>query len=134
MSVLSVLLIAIGIGDMCRRLIPDRRPPPVIGLAVLLVCAPLAGLWHLGDIPLLIIAAVACAGWLVSCDRAERTGTRQAVPLVVFGTSVGLLILLSGWGSEAAGLVGRGRGDCHDRAIGERGGEPGDPLDRAFLA
>lgn len=107
MSVLSVLLIAIGIGDMCRRLIPDRRLPPAIGLAVLVVCALLAGLWHLGDVPLLIIAAAACAGWLVSCDRAERTGTRQAVPLVVFGTAVGLLILLSGWGSEAAGLVGR---------------------------
>jgi hypothetical protein len=29
------------------------------------------------------------------------------VPLTVFGVGVGLLILLSGWGSEVGGLIGR---------------------------
>ena len=56
---------------------------------------------------LLEIAAAASVAWVVLCARAERTGERELTPLVVFGTAVGLLILLSGWGSDAAGLVAR---------------------------
>jgi hypothetical protein len=48
---------------------------------------------------------VASVGWVVLCGRAERSGERELTPLVVFGTAVGLLILLSGWASDVAGLV-----------------------------
>lgn len=106
MSMLAVFLIAVGVGDVSRRLIGTKWLPPLIGVAVLVGTALLAGLWRLGDLPLLALAAVASLGWQVSCERAERTGRYQATPLVVFGTAIGVLILLSGWGSDVAGLVG----------------------------
>ena len=67
--------------------------------------AALAGLWHLGDIVLLLIAAAATVGWLLLCARAERTGEHEWAPLTLFGVTVGLLILLSGWDSGVAGVV-----------------------------
>ena len=76
------------------------------GRAVAVACtAALAGLWHLGDIALLLIAAAASVGWLLLCARTERTGDHEWAPLALFGVPLGLLILLSGWGSDVAGLV-----------------------------
>jgi hypothetical protein len=82
MSALAVLLIAVGIGDACRRLVGIRWLPTVVALVVIAACVLLGALWHLGDVPLLVIAAVTSAG-------------------------VALLILLSGWGSDVGGLIGR---------------------------
>jgi hypothetical protein len=107
MSMLAVLLIAVGVGDVSRRLIRTTWLPPVIGVTVLVGVALLAGLWHLGDLALLAIAAIASVGWQVTCVRAELTGKYQATPLVVFGTAIAVLILLSGWTSAVDGLVGR---------------------------
>jgi hypothetical protein len=101
------MLIAIGIADMCRRLTVRMWVPVVVAPVVIVVCALLAGLWHLGDIVLLVIAAAASIGWLSLCARAERKGEREAAPLVLFGLAVGLLIVLSGWGSDVEGLVAR---------------------------
>jgi hypothetical protein len=106
-SGLAVMLIAMGIADVCRRLVRPLWVPVVIAPAVVVGSAALAGLWHLGDIALLVIAAVASVGWLLLGARAERTGERELAPLVVFGTAVGLLIMLSGWGSDVTGLVQR---------------------------
>ena len=105
MSALAVMLIAMGIADATRRLTDRSWVPPVVAPMVVVGCAALAGLWHSGDIVLLEIAAAASVAWVVLCARAERTGERELTPLVVFGTAVGLLILLSGWGSDVAGLV-----------------------------
>ena len=81
--------------------------PPVIGAGgASWALQLLAGLWHLGDLLLLAIAAIASVGWQVSCHRAERSGRYQATPLVVFGPAIAALILLSGWGSDVGGLVG----------------------------
>jgi hypothetical protein len=107
MSMLAVLLIAVGVGDISRRLIRTTWLPPLIGVTVLVNVALAAGLWHLGDLVLLAIAAIACVGWQVTCERAERTGRHQATPLVVFGTAIAVLILLSGWASDVGGLVER---------------------------
>lgn len=107
MSMLAVLLIAVGVGDIGRRLIRTTWLPPLIGVAVLVGVALPAGLWHLGDLVLLAIAAIACVGWQVTCERAERTGRNQATPLVVFGMTIAVLILLSGLASDVAGLVER---------------------------
>ncbi|BBY26133.1 hypothetical protein GCM10023114_26230 [Mycolicibacterium sediminis] len=104
---LAVLLIAVGLGDVGRRLLRRRWLPPVVGVVVVVGVAMLAGLWHLGDLPLLAIDSTAAVGWQVSCERAERTGTRQVTPLIVFGAAVAALILLSGWGSDVAGVIGR---------------------------
>jgi hypothetical protein len=107
MSALAVLLVAVGIGDVCRRLIRVRWLPTVVALAAIVACILLGGLWHLGDVPVLAIVAVTAVAWLSLCGRAERAGTHQAVPLAVFGVGVTLLILLSGWGSEVGGLIAR---------------------------
>jgi hypothetical protein len=80
MSALAVLLIAVGIGDACRRLVGIRWLPTVVALVVIAACVLLGVLWHLGDVPLLVIAAVTSVGWLLLCGRAERMGTNQALP------------------------------------------------------
>jgi hypothetical protein len=43
----------------------------------------------------------------VLCARAERTGAHEVAPLVLFGGAAGLLIVLSGWASDVAGLIAR---------------------------
>jgi hypothetical protein len=78
-SALAVMLIAMGIADLTRRLTDRSWVPPVVAVAVVI--------------------------W--SAARSERTGDSQLAPLVVFAAAVGLLILLSGLGSEAGGLVRR---------------------------
>lgn len=107
MSALAVMLIAVGMADVTRRLVRPLWVAVVIVPVAVVGCAPLAALWHVGDICLLAIAAAAGVCWVVLCDRAERTGDREIAPLVVFGAAVVLLVLLSGWGSDAAGLVQR---------------------------
>ncbi|ORB63349.1 hypothetical protein [Mycolicibacterium tusciae] len=107
MSALAVMLIAMGIADLTRRLTDRSWVPPVVAVAVVIGSAALAGLWHPRDIVLLEIAIAASVTWVVLCARSERTGDSQLAPLVVFAAAVGLLILLSGLGSEAGGLVRR---------------------------
>ena len=107
MSALAVMLIAMGIADAVRRLTRSVWVPAVIAPAVVVACAVLSGLWHLGDFPLLAIAAAAGSGWVVLCARAERTGEHQGAPLAVFGIALTLLIVLSGWASDVGGLVER---------------------------
>jgi hypothetical protein len=106
-SGLAVMLIAMGIADVCRRLTDRLWVPAAVAPVAVVGCAALAGLWHLGDIALLVIAAVASVGWLLLCARAERTGEHELAPLALFGGTVGLLIVLSGWGSDVDGLVQR---------------------------
>lgn len=107
MSALAVLLIAVGLGDVCRRLIGVRWVAPAVAVASIVACTLLGALWHLGDLPLLATAALASVAWLLLCDRSERTGKHQTLPLTVFGAAVAALILLSGLGSDVAGLIGR---------------------------
>ena len=96
-----------GVADAVRRLTRAVWVPAVVAPAVVVACAALSGLWHLGDLPLLAIAAAAGSGWVVLCARAERTGEHQGAPLAVFGIALTLLIVLSGWASDVGGLVER---------------------------
>jgi hypothetical protein len=107
MSALAVMLIAMGLGDACRRLTTAGWLPLVVAPITVLACALLAGLWHLGDIGLLVVAAAASVAWLVLGDRAERTGEHQGAPITVFGIALTALIVLSGWGSHVGGLIER---------------------------
>jgi hypothetical protein len=106
-SAVAVMLIAMGIADVSRRL-TDRVWVPVVIVPVAVAgCAALAGLWQVGDIVLLVIAAIAGVGWVILCARADRTGSRELTPLAVFGVALALLVLLSGWASDVGGLVRR---------------------------
>ncbi|RAV15165.1 hypothetical protein DQP55_07325 [Mycolicibacterium sp. GF69] len=107
MSAVAVMLIAMGIADVIRRLTDRTWAAAVTAPAAVVACAALAGLWRLGDIVLLSFAAVASIGWVLLSARAERTGLRQVTPVIVFGAALAVLILLSGWGSDVAGVVSR---------------------------
>lgn len=107
MSAVAVLLIAIGVADVVRRLVARVWSAVAAAPVVVIGCAAMAGLWRWGDIVLLIGAAAAAVGWVVLCERAERTGSGQVAPLVVFGGALGLLVLLSGWSSQVAGVAAR---------------------------
>ena len=102
-----MMFIAVGLADVCRRLTDRLWLGVVIAPVAVVGCAALAGLWHFGDIVLLVIAAAASIGWAVLCARAERTGGYEVAPLALFGGAVGLLIVLSGWASDVAGLLAR---------------------------
>jgi hypothetical protein len=99
------MLIATGVADVFRRRTDRVWLPAAVAPVVVVVCAVLAGLWHLGDIWLLVIAAVASVGWVLLCARAEHSGEHELAPLAVFGAAVSVLIILSGWGSHVTGLV-----------------------------
>ncbi|BBX00265.1 hypothetical protein BST36_24030 [Mycolicibacterium moriokaense] len=105
MNALAVMLIAIGIADMIRRITDRAWLPAIVAPAVLVGCAALAGLWDARDIVLLEIAAVASIAWVLLCARADQAAGHELAPLIVFAVAVGLLIVLSGWGSEATGLL-----------------------------
>ncbi|BCI55422.1 hypothetical protein NIIDNTM18_47000 [Mycolicibacterium litorale] len=107
MSALAVLLIAVSLADMCRRLTHRTWLPVAVVPATVVGCALLAGLWHRGDIPLLAIGVAAGIAWEVLGARAERTGHRPWAPLLVLGAAAATLIVLSGWASEVTGLIAR---------------------------
>ncbi|KAA0104213.1 hypothetical protein [Mycolicibacterium sp. P1-5] len=106
MSAVAVFLIAIGCADIVRRLTSTQWPAVITGPAVAISTAALCGLWHLADLLVIGIAAIAAVGWELSCTRAERAGRRgQAVPLVLFGVVLAVLMLLSGLESPVTGPV-----------------------------
>jgi hypothetical protein len=106
-SAVAALLIALGVADLCRRAVRAAWPPLAVGPVVVVVCAALCSLWHAGDIPLLVLAAVAAATWEWLCLRSERSGRRHAAPLAVFAAAVAMLTALSGWSSAVNGVVAR---------------------------
>jgi hypothetical protein len=105
-SALAVMLIAMGIADGFRGF-RVRWVSVVVGPIVVVAVAGLSALWHVGDIVLLVLAAAATVVWRLLCERAERTGTHVIAPLVVFFVAGATLIVLSGWGSPAGGVVAR---------------------------
>ena len=107
MSALAVFLIAVGIADICTRLTHRRRFSVFAGPVTVAVFAALAGLWHLGDIVLLSLVAAASVAWVLLGTRTDRTGSHHGAPLTVFGVTVGVLMLLSGWTSPVGALVTR---------------------------
>ncbi|MCV7229665.1 hypothetical protein [Mycolicibacterium komossense] len=107
MSAIAVFFVAVGIADICRRVTDRWWPTLICGPVAALGCALVAGLWHFGDLVLVVVSAAAVVGWVVLCARTERDGTRPTAPLLVFGAAIVILGILSGWASPAAGLVGR---------------------------
>ncbi|KUI05834.1 hypothetical protein [Mycobacterium sp. IS-3022] len=107
MSAVAVMLIAMGVADVVRRMTSRVWVPAAVAPAVVVACAALTGLWHLGDIVLLTVAALASVGWVVLCARAEVSGHGQLAPLVVFGMALSVLIILAGWDSHVSGVMAR---------------------------
>lgn len=101
MSAIAIFLIAVGIADLCRRVVDAAWPPLVIGPVLVVGCAASGALWHGGDVALLVPAACAVAAWEWLSMRSERSGRRQAAPLaalvlVQFATANQLVRLVLG--------------------------------------
>lgn len=92
---------------MCRRAVRTPWLPLVTGPVVVVTCAALCALWHVGDIVLLVTAAAAALVWEWFCMHSENTGTHRGLPLTVFGIALALLIVFSGWTSEVNGVLAR---------------------------
>lgn len=105
MSAVAVLLIAVGIADVCRRPTGTVWVPVLVGPVVVAGSAALGALWRVGDIVLLVLVAAATVAWQVLCTRSERAGAHHLAPLTVLGASLGLLIVLSGWTHKVGGVV-----------------------------
>jgi hypothetical protein len=105
MSAVAVMLIAMGVADGCRRMFRSNWTPVLLGPLVVAAVAALSALWHAGDILLLVTAALATIGWECLCIRSERSGEREAAPLLVFAGALTVLMVLSGWASRVGGLV-----------------------------
>jgi hypothetical protein len=106
MGALAVFLIAVGVADICRKLGARRWPALVAGPLTVVVGAAVAGLWHRGDVLLLLVAATVAVAWVVLGDAAEHTGRRQGRALAVFGGGAALMIVFGGWASDVAGPLG----------------------------
>ena len=63
MSAVAVLLIAVGCADIVRRLTARTWAAALTGVLVALGTAALCGLWHLGDLLLIGIAAISAVAW-----------------------------------------------------------------------
>ncbi len=105
MSVLAVLLIALGVADICSKLTKWWWPALVVGPVTVLVCAALAGLWHVGDVVLLVWSAAVSTLWVKLCADTERTGAHQGRALAVFGVGLAVPVILAGWASPVSGVV-----------------------------
>ncbi|CAM4046111.1 hypothetical protein [Janibacter anophelis] len=112
MSVLSALLVAMGVADLLSALVArpagstrPARTVPIIGLGVLALVAAGAGLlttW--GGVTLTALAVAGLVAWLVFAERADR-GEGHGRALAVFAGAVLVQLLLSGWAPPVDGWV-----------------------------
>ena len=107
MSALAVFLVAVGLADISRKVTAYHWLPTAMGPAPVIAAAVLAGLWHPGDIALLITAGVCSALWIHLGTRAEEFGRHQVSALISFGAGFAVLAGLAGWASPVGGPVAR---------------------------
>jgi hypothetical protein len=101
MGALAVFLIAVGVADICRKLTHRLWPALIAGAASVVISAAAGGLWHRGDIALLVLACTVTVTWIMLGGNTERSGTRHGRALATFGFGGGLIIAFSGWSSES---------------------------------
>jgi hypothetical protein len=113
-TVLSALLVAIGLADLLRSLHPrpaasarEIRWVPIAGVLVLVVIAATCGLlatW--GGVVLTTLAVIGLVAWLICAEEADRgTGHRRA--LAVFAGALLVQLLGSGWAPPVTGWLAR---------------------------
>ena len=106
MSILAVLLIAVGGSDLSRR---ERAPvwlPLLVGPAIVLLLGLLAGLGAPGEVALLILVGLIPLGWSVLGRRTRTHGSHRPWPLAVLLGGAALVIMLSGLAGPADGWLG----------------------------
>lgn len=106
MSVLAVLLLAVGVCDLCRRRSFPVWVPVAAGPASVAVTGVLAGLSTPPDIVLLIITGLIAAGWAVLVARSRMRRGSQVWPLLILVCGAAWTIIAGGWASTASGWLG----------------------------
>jgi len=105
-SIIAVLLVAIGCTDLLRPLVSRRWISVALAPVVVIGLAALCGLWHRGDWLLVGIAAAVAVAWSYFSVAAEGWRTsRQAAPLLIFPGALLPLMALSGFASPIGGPV-----------------------------
>ncbi len=112
MSILALLLLAVGAADVLRtREWGDPGRTRVIsclsGLSVLAVLSVLADLTTGADVALAVLAAGIVVAWVLTSPEDVVRARGAALPLLVLALGGSLLVLLSGWASTAGGSVER---------------------------
>lgn len=105
MSILAVFLLAVGIGDLCRR--PSWPPwiPLLAAPATVVAAGGLAGLGSRADLALLVLAGLLAAAWIMLVARSRRYGRGHGWSLLVLLGGVVLTTLLAGAASRASGWL-----------------------------
>ena len=103
MSVLAVLLVAVGVCDLVRAEGPGTSPTrravaALVGLVALVALALLGALTSTGDLLLLLLAAVVLGAWVVISGRASQSLTpatdRAGPALALAAPGAGVLLIL----------------------------------------
>ncbi len=105
MSLLGILLIAIGVSDLTRRRTLPRWLPPVAGPGVVAGLGLLAGLGSSWDLALLVLLALICLGWAVLVGHSRVRPGGRPWPLVLLPTAAVVVIAAAGLATPASGWL-----------------------------
>ena len=103
MSWVAVLLIGVALADLTHSVRPVRTLPQCVGAIGAILVGLVAGLTSVADVVALIAIAAAVMAWgqTVTSGFAGRIPTW--VPLLVFGVSLVMALLVAGLAGEAGG-------------------------------
>jgi hypothetical protein len=116
-SVLGILLIAVGVSDLTRRRSLPPWLPLVSGPIAVVLLGLLAGLGSGADVGLLVLSGLVAATWSILVGRSHVFGTGQLPPLLVLLGGVVLIILLAGTATPAGGWLAAWLDDSPWRAF-----------------
>lgn len=106
MTWLALWLLAIGVTDLIRSVVPRRELAPAVGAVVMLVVAALAGLSGVADWVALALSIVPLVGWWWASERAQgRRGRDHVLALASLTLGAVALLASSGWASSPGGLL-----------------------------
>lgn len=115
MTILALALLGLGTADAVRAVGAGRWgdaqrgmvTSTLVGTAVIVILALLAGLSTLADLFLLLLACAIVAGWVLTSREEFVRARRAVIPLTILGGGLALLVVTSGAASPAAGTIGR---------------------------
>ena len=105
MSWLGLLLVGVAVTDLVFSARPMRHVPQVVGVAVAVLLALLAGMTSAADLLALLGVVVVVLAWGHSVTRGFGAGPAW-LPLLVLGSGVVLAVLVSGLAPGADGPLG----------------------------
>jgi hypothetical protein len=107
-SIVAVLLLAVGVADLARSVRTAQAwIPPLAGLVAVALASILADLHTVADLLLLVLVAALTTVWSALAERARRRERGEAAPLLVFGLGLAAVFALAGAASPAGGEVVR---------------------------